>query len=141
MRKVENKRDEAKDGEKESGAQADVASILARRVAVEMSDSDDAEGAGGPTDSEYDSDDWGDESTAWQKHLAGAGGADGGTSGTHHPSVANLSQYFFKSQESLATVIDIDEDPEGESQSNKAASESPGDHEDTKKSQEKEANE
>ena len=25
--------------------------------------------------------------------------------------MANLSQYFFKSQESLATVIDIDDDP------------------------------
>ena len=49
-----NEEEKAKDG------QSDVASILARRVAVEMSDSD----AGGPTDSEYDSDDWGDESTA-----------------------------------------------------------------------------
>ena len=39
--------------------QSDVASILARRVAVEMSDSDAA-----GSDSEYDSDDWGDESTA-----------------------------------------------------------------------------
>ena len=37
----------------------DVASILARRRAVEMSDSE-----GGPSDSEYDSDEWGDESTA-----------------------------------------------------------------------------
>ena len=33
---------------------SDVASILARRVALEVSDSDD-----GPSDSEYDSDDWG----------------------------------------------------------------------------------
>ena len=33
---------------------SDVATILARRVAVEFSDSDD-----GPSDSEYDSDDWG----------------------------------------------------------------------------------
>ena len=31
-----------------------MASILARRVALEVSDSDD-----GPSDSEYDSDDWG----------------------------------------------------------------------------------
>ena len=35
---------------------SDVATILARRVAVEFSDSDD-----GPSDSEYDSDDWGKE--------------------------------------------------------------------------------
>ena len=28
--------------------------------------------------------------------------------------MANLSQYFFKSQESLATVIDIDDDPDGD---------------------------
>ena len=48
----------AKDGS--SGTQTDVASILARRVAVEMSDSDDA----AHSDSEYDSDDWGDENTA-----------------------------------------------------------------------------
>lgn len=34
---------------------SDVASILARRVALEVSDSDD-----GPSDSEYDSDDWGE---------------------------------------------------------------------------------
>ena len=33
---------------------SDVASILARRVALEVSDSDE-----GPSDSEYDSDDWG----------------------------------------------------------------------------------
>ena len=33
---------------------SDVASILARRVALEVSDSDD-----GPSDSEYDSDEWG----------------------------------------------------------------------------------
>ena len=48
------------------GGQTDVASILARRVAVEMSDSDNEAGggAGGQSDSEYDSDDWGDESTA-----------------------------------------------------------------------------
>lgn len=41
------------------GHGTDVASILARRRAVEMSDSE-----GGPSDSEYDSDEWGDESTA-----------------------------------------------------------------------------
>ena len=34
---------------------SDVATILARRVAVEFPDSDD-----GPSDSEYDSDDWGE---------------------------------------------------------------------------------
>ena len=61
LKKVEQRAAEASDvGNGESGAnQTDVASILARRVAVEMSDSDD-----GPTDSECDSDDWGDESTA-----------------------------------------------------------------------------
>ena len=49
-----------KDAEKATfGGGTDVASILARRRAVEMSDSE-----GGPSDSEYDSDDWGDESTA-----------------------------------------------------------------------------
>ena len=35
---------------------SDVATILARRVAVEFLDSDD-----GPSDSEYESDDWGKE--------------------------------------------------------------------------------
>ena len=59
LRKVETAKAE-KEEEKAKEGQTDVASILARRVAVEMSDSD----AGGPTDSEYDSDDWGDESTA-----------------------------------------------------------------------------
>ncbi len=34
---------------------SDVASILARRVALEVSDSDE-----GPSDSEYDSDEWGE---------------------------------------------------------------------------------
>jgi hypothetical protein len=58
LRKVEVKNTKA-DG-KEAGGTSDVASILARRVAVEMSDSD----AEGHSDSEYDSDDWGDESTA-----------------------------------------------------------------------------
>lgn len=56
LRKAENK----KGDEKGTGGTSDVASILARRVAVEMSDSDN----GGHSDSEYDSDDWGDESTA-----------------------------------------------------------------------------
>ena len=58
MKKVEQ-RQKAKAEESASG-KTDVASILARRVAVEMSDSE----GGGPSDSEYDSDDWGDESTA-----------------------------------------------------------------------------
>jgi len=40
---------------KEGQALSDVATILARRVAVEFSDSDDC-----PSDSEYDSDDWGE---------------------------------------------------------------------------------
>ena len=54
---------QAKEAEKEAASgQTDVATILARRVAVEMSDSEG--GGGGPSDSEYDSDDWGDESTA-----------------------------------------------------------------------------
>jgi len=59
LKKVEQKQKEC--AEKSAGISAgtDVASILARRRAVEMSDSE-----GGPSDSEYDSDDWGDESTA-----------------------------------------------------------------------------
>ena len=60
LKKVEQ-REQAKEAEKEAASgQTDVATILARRVAVEMSDSE----GGGPSDSEYDSDDWGDESTA-----------------------------------------------------------------------------
>ena len=60
LKKVEQKQ-QAKEAEKEAASgQTDVATILARRVAVEMSDSE----GGGPSDSEYDSDDWGDESTA-----------------------------------------------------------------------------
>ena len=60
LKKVEQKQLE-KEAEKEAASgQTDVATILARRVAVEMSDSE----GGGPSDSEYDSDDWGDESTA-----------------------------------------------------------------------------
>ena len=60
LKKVEQ-RQQAKEAEKEAASgQTDVATILARRVAVEMSDSE----GGGPSDSEYDSDDWGDESTA-----------------------------------------------------------------------------
>jgi len=73
LRKVEERR-QAKDESAKAGAnggeggnQTDVASILARRVAVEMSDSEDG-GQGGSahaaSDSEYDSDDWGDESQA-----------------------------------------------------------------------------
>ena len=62
LKKVEQ-RQQAKEAEKEAASgQTDVATILARRVAVEMSDSEG--GGGGPSDSEYDSDDWGDESTA-----------------------------------------------------------------------------
>lgn len=75
----------------------DVASILARRVAVEMSDSDNENGA---SDSEYDSDEWGDESNAWHKLNS-----------------KSKAEYFFKSQESLATVIDNEdsiEDPESQ---------------------------
>ena len=78
-----------------SSTKSDVASILARRVAVEMSDSD-----AGQSDSEYDSDEWGDESQAWQRELLESKG------------VSNVNKYFFKSQESLATVIDIDEEVE-----------------------------
>jgi hypothetical protein len=60
LKKVEQ-RQQAKEAENEAASsQTDVATILARRVAVEMSDSE----GGGPSDSEYDSDDWGDESTA-----------------------------------------------------------------------------
>ena len=70
--------------------QTDVASILARRVAVEMSDSDNENAS----DSEYDSDDWGDESTAWHKSKL----------------LKQQKEYFFKSQESLATVIDNEEE-------------------------------
>ncbi|TRY76894.1 hypothetical protein TCAL_09586 [Tigriopus californicus] len=61
LRRVEQVGKEEEQSNGKEGGTADVASILARRVAVEMSDSDDA---GAPTDSEYDSDDWGDESTA-----------------------------------------------------------------------------
>lgn len=61
LKKVEQ-REKAKKEEANGGqsAREDVASILARRVAVEMSDSDNEN----VTDSEYDSDEWGDESTA-----------------------------------------------------------------------------
>ena len=51
LKKVEAK--EAQENGKGQGL-SDVATILARRVAVEFSDSDDC-----PSDSEYDSDDWG----------------------------------------------------------------------------------
>jgi WAS family protein len=61
LKKVEQKENE-KQEEANGGvsSQTDVASILARRVAVEMSDSDNENAS----DSEYDSDDWGDESNA-----------------------------------------------------------------------------
>lgn len=70
LRKVAAQSEAAKDGDSKdggsssgagAGGQSDVASILARRVAVEMSDSEEGNN---PSDSEYDSDDWGDESTA-----------------------------------------------------------------------------
>lgn len=51
LKKVEQKEAQDKSGQ----GLSDVASILARRVAVEFSDSDDC-----PSDSEYDSDDWGE---------------------------------------------------------------------------------
>ena len=115
---------QAREAEKEAASgQTDVATILARRVAVEMSDSE----GGGPSDSEYDSDDWGDESTAWhrlaqQKQLRShsvtgiisttpTGSESGSVFGI--PGARGLSnQYFFKSQESLATVIDTVSDNE-----------------------------
>jgi len=50
LKKVEQKADQSR-----SAGLSDVASILARRVAFEVSDSDD-----GPSDSEYDSDEWGE---------------------------------------------------------------------------------
>lgn len=52
LKKVEQK--EAADQSTAAGL-SDVASILARRVALEVSDSDE-----GPSDSEYDSDEWGE---------------------------------------------------------------------------------
>ena len=60
LKKVEQREQAKKEEANENAQQTDVASILARRVAVEMSDSDNENA----TDSEYDSDDWGDESTA-----------------------------------------------------------------------------
>lgn len=51
LKKVEQKADQT-----QSAGLSDVASILARRVALEVSDSDED----GPSDSEYDSDDWGE---------------------------------------------------------------------------------
>ena len=84
----------------------------------------DSEG-GGPSDSEYDSDDWGDESTAWhrlafsdrqQKQLRShsvTGIISTTPTGSECGSLTGIAgmrglsnQYFFKSQESLATVID-----------------------------------
>ena len=91
MEQRENAKQEEANG---VSSQTDVASILARRVAVEMSDSDNENAS----DSEYDSDDWGDESTAWHKSKL----------------LKQQKEYFFKSQESLATVIDNEEDEETE---------------------------
>lgn len=62
LRKVE--KNEQKEVERGNGLH-DVASILARRVAVEFSDSDSA------SESEYDSDGWGEnETSAWHKAEA-----------------------------------------------------------------------
>jgi len=60
LKKVEQRENEKQEEANGVSSQTDVASILARRVAVEMSDSDNENAS----DSEYDSDDWGDESTA-----------------------------------------------------------------------------
>jgi len=57
LRKVETKKEPAKE-DKAGGSYCDVASILARRVAVEMSDSDS-----GSESDQYDSDQW-DEASA-----------------------------------------------------------------------------
>ncbi|XP_021956734.1 wiskott-Aldrich syndrome protein family member 2 isoform X2 [Folsomia candida] len=57
LRKVETKKEPNGKEDKSGGTYGDVASILARRVAVEMSDSDSGSG------SEYDSDQW-DEASA-----------------------------------------------------------------------------
>ena len=92
LKKVEQRENAKKEEANGTANTTDVASILARRVAVEMSDSDNENAS----DSEYDSDDWGDESTAW------------------HKSKLLKQQYFFKSQESLATVIDNEEDQDEE---------------------------
>ena len=93
MEQKENEKQEEANGGVSS--QTDVASILARRVAVEMSDSDNENAS----DSEYDSDDWGDESNAWPRSKLLS-------------SLKQQKEYFFKSQESLATVIDNDEEEE-----------------------------
>ena len=93
MEQKENEKQEEANGGVSS--QTDVASILARRVAVEMSDSDNENAS----DSEYDSDDWGDESNAWPRSKLLS-------------SLKPQKEYFFKSQESLATVIDNDEEEE-----------------------------
>lgn len=60
LKKVEQRENAKKEEANGTANTTDVASILARRVAVEMSDSDNENAS----DSEYDSDDWGDESTA-----------------------------------------------------------------------------
>jgi hypothetical protein len=89
------KKTEAKEAQENKQGQglSDVATILARRVAVEFSDSDD-----GPSDSEYDSDDWG-ETDAWRRGRA-----------LVQQNAGTLQEYFYKSQESLATVIDFVEE-------------------------------
>jgi len=58
LRKVETKKEPNGKDDKTGGTYCDVASILARRVAVEMSDSES-----GSDDEEYDSDQW-DEATS-----------------------------------------------------------------------------
>ena len=60
LKKVEQRENAKQEEANGVSSQTDVASILARRVAVEMSDSDNENAS----DSEYDSDDWGDESNA-----------------------------------------------------------------------------
>lgn len=55
LRKVDKKEEKTKD-DKTGSTYCDVASILARRVAVEMSDSD--------SESESDDSDWADETSA-----------------------------------------------------------------------------
>ena len=82
-----------------------------------MSDSDDA---GGPSDSEYDSDDW-DESTAWHLLKGASGGPQGSSKGPLKKlGTSSVEEYFFKSQESLATVIDQTEDDDDDEE-NKSA--------------------
>ena len=120
---------------------SDVATILARRVAVEFSDSDDC-----ASESEYDSDDWGELSVRyyflvfWLSYYRRDWCLTEESKQTvlsliasnfiyiftfcifsredHYSSSAEYNflssqEYFFKSQESLATVIDfVDEELE-----------------------------